>query len=311
MKSKIIARISGGLGNQMFLYASAYSISKKLNRTLELDIFSSYIKSNKKKFKNKYHVPSYKLNIFNITGKITDKKNLFNTFFLNLKRKYLKAIDFFYKKKNFIIEHKNKKKETRYKTDVFNHELNDTVFLEGYFESSKYFQEYRYDLIKEFSIKKKIICVKEYELNILNSNAVSIAVRTSRYNETINQINNSDENKSYIFEKKQITYIMNCIDYFNKNLKNPKYFIFSDNSEKIKKLFNDHDRYVFIEKFVNDKILEDYYLMTLCKHFAVAPTTFHFWPAWLSEYNSKICLKPKNINASNNLDYWPDEWTEI
>ena len=48
---KIIARISNGFGNQMFLYATAYSLSKKLNRKLELDIFSGLNSLTKKKFK--------------------------------------------------------------------------------------------------------------------------------------------------------------------------------------------------------------------------------------------------------------------
>ena len=58
-------------------------------------------------------------------------------------------------------------------------------------------------------------------------------------------------------------------------------------------------------------MLEDYYLMTLCKHFVVAPTTFHYWPAWLSNYEKKICIRPRNLNPSNNHAYWPSEWQAI
>ena len=37
MEKKIILRLSNGLGNQMFMYASAYSLAKKLNRKLLID----------------------------------------------------------------------------------------------------------------------------------------------------------------------------------------------------------------------------------------------------------------------------------
>ena len=58
---KIIARISNGFGNQMFLYSAAYALSKKLNRKLELDIFSG-LNSLKKKNLNKsfkHFLPQY------------------------------------------------------------------------------------------------------------------------------------------------------------------------------------------------------------------------------------------------------------
>ena len=48
---KIILRCANGLGNQMFLYAFAFVLSKKLNRTLYIDAKSSFNK--KMNFKNK------------------------------------------------------------------------------------------------------------------------------------------------------------------------------------------------------------------------------------------------------------------
>ena len=43
MSKKIILRLSNGIGNQMFMYASAYSISKRLNRELFLDDETAFL----------------------------------------------------------------------------------------------------------------------------------------------------------------------------------------------------------------------------------------------------------------------------
>ena len=44
MKKKLIVRIAEGLGNQLFMYANAYALSKKLNYDLYLDNTSGYFK---------------------------------------------------------------------------------------------------------------------------------------------------------------------------------------------------------------------------------------------------------------------------
>ena len=53
--------------------------------------------------------------------------------------------------------------------------------------------------------------------------------------------------------------------------------------------------------------------MYKCKHFAVAPTSFHWWAAWLNNNDDKICLRPSNdfLNPSNSADFWPDSWIKI
>lgn len=312
---KIIARISNGFGNQMFLYSAAYAISKKLNRKLELDIFSG-LNSLKKKNLNKsfkHFLPQYELKYFNISSKISDKKECFDTFYLKCKRKFLLFLDNFYYKKNFIIEKRNKNKiSSFYDLNLDNSFLNNKVFLEGYFETEKYFLKYRNELIKEFSFKNKINCITNIKNKILNSNSVSMAIRADRYNERLSDDTNSANIlKSKNYELKQYKYILRAIDYFNKNIKNPYFFIFSDNPPKIEKLFSKLENTFVVNTFKNNKIIEDYYLMSLCKHFAVSPTTFHFWPAWLSNYKHKICLRPKNLNPSNNKDFWPESWIKI
>ena len=312
---KIIARISNGFGNQMFLYAAAYSLSKKLNRKLELDIFSGLNSLTQKNLsKNfKHFVPQYELKYFNISSKITNKNNCFDTFFSKIKRKFLIFSDKFLSKKNFIIEKRDNNKITSfYKINLDNSFLNNNIFLEGYFENEKYFLDYRKDLIKEFSFKNNIDCIYKFKNMISNTNSVSMAIRADRFNERETDDKNKENViKSHNFELLQYKYILRAINFFNKNIKNPTFFIFSDNPKKIEKLFLKMKNTFVVDTYKNNKIIEDYYLMTLCKHFAVSPTTFHFWPAWLSESKNKICLRPKNLNASNNKGFWPASWIKI
>jgi len=315
--NRIVARISNGLGNQMFLYAFAYVLSKNLNRNLELDIISGINsdikKSIKKKFKN--FEPKYLLNHFNITSNIASKNFCFDGSFLNIYRKFLIFCDKFSIKKRFIIEHRNKKKITFYKNYLAilnNSKLHNTIFIEGHFESSKYFANYKKELLKEFSLSKKIICNNKFENKILNSNSISIAFRADRYSEYIeDDLDLIKTNKTKIFEMKQLDYINRSINFFRSKISNPQFFIFSDNPKKIPSVLIDKKNIHIIDAYISNKAIEDFYLMSLCKHFAVGPTSFHFWPAWLSENQNKICVFPKDINPSNNLDFWPDEWIKI
>jgi len=61
MKKKIIVRIAEGLGNQLFMFANAFALSKKNNFDLLVDNESGFFKK-----KNRQRQRKYNLNIFNI-----------------------------------------------------------------------------------------------------------------------------------------------------------------------------------------------------------------------------------------------------
>ena len=77
--NKIIVRIAEGLGNQLFMYANAYALSKKINYNLLIDNESGY-------FKNK-DISNYQLDNFNITAKLCGNDLMFNSNLKNFKRK--------------------------------------------------------------------------------------------------------------------------------------------------------------------------------------------------------------------------------
>ena len=97
MKKKLIVRIAEGLGNQLFMYANAYAISKKYDCELLIDNKSAYFKP-----KNKSRNRKFLLDSFNINCKFADTKYLFDSYLKDIKRKFLKKLDLVKKNKFFF-----------------------------------------------------------------------------------------------------------------------------------------------------------------------------------------------------------------
>jgi hypothetical protein len=304
-KKKLCVEISENLGNQLFMYAHAYALSRKLGRELYIDNESAYLK--------KKNVGSYRLDHFNISSKIIQKKYKFLSIFQYFKKKYISKLDHFKKDKFFYTERKDEYKKTYYYDDQdLKRNINSLIYVRGHYESEKYFLNYRKSILKEFSFKNE----KQYKKNryykyILSNNVVAITIRQNRFNErNYSQKNNLVlKNKSDIFLKKQITYIQKAVNYFKSKVKNPKFLIWSNDFYNLDKYFNNN--FLFVNNSSGNKDLTDLYLLTQCKYFIISPSTFSWWGAWLSKRKNKICVIPKNLNVSNNKDFWPNDWIKI
>ncbi len=104
-------------------------------------------------------------------------------------------------------------------------------------------------------------------------------------------------------------YIQKAVNYFKTKVKNPKFLIWSNDFYNLDKYFNKN--FLFVNNSNSNKDLIDLYLLTQCKYFIISPSTFSWWGAWLSKRKNKICVRPKNLNVSNNKDFWPKDWKSI
>ncbi len=295
---KLIVRISEGLGNQLFMYANSYVLSRKLNYELFIDNTSAY-------HKKKNQIVNYELDKFNIYSKISDSNYKFDTFFLDLKRKCLTNLDKFKSQKSFLIESKDLQKRTCYK-NYFNENYSDLLFVEGNFESEKYFINYSKDIKNQFTVKNNFISNNyPYVDELKNNNSVSICIRQHRYSER----GFSDINKSNKFTSDTIDYVKRSVIYFKNKIPDSKFFIWSNDLKNLNSYF-DTKEFTFID-IKENKSINDFDLFKYCKNFIVGPTTFHWWGAWLNDSPNKICVRPSNINASNNNDFWPENWISI
>jgi hypothetical protein len=306
MLSKIIiVRIAEGLGNQLFMFANAYSFAKKKKYLLMIDDESGYFKK-----KNQLRNRRYLLNYFNIKNNICPNKLKFKNYFSDIIRKLYKIIDYLKYNKKFLIEYQNKYKRTCFK-NLHNVPLNNLVYIEGHFESESYFSNAKKDLQRILTIKKKYLDFSNKYIDLIKKkNSVSVHIRKHRFSEEINESKQKiNLEKSDNFSKELIKYIHNGIKYLEKKIYKPTFFIWSNDFEEIEKHFKQKNC-IFVKD--NDVIM-DFYLFSLCKHFIVGGSTFHWMGAWLNKNRNKLCIRPKNIflNPSNNINFWPNNWIKI
>ena len=302
---KVIVRLGNGLGNQLFTYAAAYSFAKRNNAELYIDDESGFYKRYK-----------YELHNFNISSSIAGKESKFIGFLGRVKRKILINLSRINPNTKFLIEKRDGEKLTSYYPEQFNINFNKKVYFEGYFQSEKYYKSHIESLRKEFTFKHNIINQKSSFINdIKKSNSISIHLRQEKFLPDEKHKNPKILNSKF-FEN-NIKLIEKGVQYFDKKIENPKYFIWSNNFNNIYKIY-DNKKFTFVNENLDKDPAYDLYLMSLCKHFILSPSSMHYWAAFLSENNNKICLSPPNIKNesgyygfSNNKDIKPDWWLDI
>ena len=148
--------------------------------------------------------------------------------------------------------------------------------------------------------RKKIFNYKTngflFDIEILN--------KAKKNNLKIKKFYEIDDSKFYT-----LSYVYKAISIIKSKIPNPQFFVWSDYTYNLDSFF-DKKEFTFIDNKKN-KSLNDFNLFRYSKHFIVGPTTFHWWGAWLNTYSNKLCLRPKNINPSNNSDFWPESWIKI
>ena len=218
MKSSLTIQISEGLGNQIFMYAFAYALSKSFGYNLYIDNQSGYTRQ-KNLLRNHQ---KYMLDNFNIEGTIAFNNMIYNTSLKRLKKKFLLLIDFFSKNKKFLIENKtmiDKKKVAETFIEFNKLKISDRLYVQGNFENELYFSKYKSDLCKIFTPKQNLIDEKDSIINkIKNSNSVSLHIRRNRFSDQDKLKTTKNINKSENFTNEIINYINTSVDFVNSKI---------------------------------------------------------------------------------------------
>jgi hypothetical protein len=299
----VVARLQGGLGNQLFIYAAARRLSLKNNVPLKLDITSGYERD--------YYQRTYRLNHFNIGAEIASPYQSFKGILGRVRRQILRIIS-----RHRKFEHRVYLDEESREFDprLLNLQVKGIIYLEGFFAREKYFKDIERIIRDDFQIVTRHDAENlALAGQIQSTNSVCLHVRRLHGlpSKTEAKSNPSISSLSRDYYKKGIEIIA-------RKIAEPVFYCFGDYPQ----WFVDNIKIDYPITIINhnkdEKDYEDLWLMSLCKHFIIANSTFSWWGAWLSNYHDKIVIVPDatcyaNLSGASifKRDVIPTGWLAI
>lgn len=289
----IIVKLMGGMGNQMFQYATARALAEHLNTEVKMDLSFLLDRTPMENFTYR----DYELNVFKIKESFVTPEEIND---LKQKPGFFSRI---FNKKSALQDFKEK--SFRYDSTIWN--CNTNTYLEGFWQSYKYFENIRSILLNEFSLKDSLSQKSLDILSVIQTvNSVSIHVRRTDY------VSNAHINNYH--GACGLDYYNTAVDLISRKINNPHFFVFSDDPEWVKQNLKFDFPTVYVNHNTGKNSFEDMLLMSSCKHNVVANSSFSWWGAWLNVNTEEVVIAPKqwfNEPSIDTTDLCPDTWLRI
>jgi hypothetical protein len=289
----LICNIKGGVGNQLFQYACAKAIAHKHDLRLKIDIQDA-IRHNKKS-----DIPRpVSILKLNISADIATNQEV-----ANLRYRYGICSKV---TRRILIKAGLHKEELNFNQEILND--SSSRYLDGYFQSYKYFDNIRNILLQEYSLVE-FSNNFNFWLDTINNieNTVSIHIRRGDYIKNINVTKQFGPCPTDYFER--------AVSMLEQKVTKPTYIVFSDDIGWVKENLKlpTYQKVVY----VTDKSLldvEELLLMSKCSHNIISNSSFSWWGAWLNTNNFKQVITPYpwfDNGSIKETDMIPLEWVMI
>lgn len=289
-------QFSGGLGNQLFQYATGRAISLEKRAPLALDDWSGFARDRQygRRFELSRVLIAYLkpspiavscLWAYRATTSILGRGKI-----NPIQRKWFGS---FYSEPEFIFY-----------PEVLSQDIKGLNWLVGYWQSPLYFQKHKKIILDELSppcpSDQKFIDIGHMARNC---NSVALGLRV--YEESNNPGAHARAGKV-----KSAQEINDAIRRLTERVPNARFFIFCTHRASLLHHLNLPSSTVFVtaeDGFVDS--IDCLWLLTQCKHHIFTNSSFYWWGAWLSEAvhpntEQLIYAADNFINADGLCDHW-------
>lgn len=291
MQSKaVVVGLSGGLGNQMFQYAAGRSLALRLGVPLTLDVswFGGQAKRN------------FALNDFCIEAELWRHQKFMPKSWSALCSRFFRAMALRINGVSVFREpHFNYFPDFEF--------LSEPVFLDGYWQSERYFEKIRSVLIKDFSLKSEMpeSCMTLRD-KIYSCNSICVHVRRGDYL--------ADPVAAKVHGICSLDYYRRGVQMLARGLDRAHCFVFSDDPSWVRQSFSlDYDMTV-VDVNGSDVAHLDLILMASCDNFLIANSSLSWWAAWLGQVENKRVVAPARwflAGNKNTDDLIPSKWIKL
>ena len=285
----IIIHVMGGLGNQLYQYAM-YEKLKSIGKEVKLDFYAYTDEAGEEKEWRNLELTRF-VNLAYEECTVEERTALLDNSM---------AIADRIRRKLCGRTNKTLKDEGKYMPELY--EM-DQVYLYGYWDCEKYYE----DRIKYLQSKiifpysdnsKNYICMEQME----KEQSVSMHIRRTDYLKVA-------DGKRYMGICTD-AYYKSAMQYIRERIKNPVFYVFSDDVEYVREHYQDTDIHI-VDWNTDENSLFDMQLMSKCKHNICANSTFSFWGARLNQNIEKIMIRPlkhdnyETVTAEQVHEEWP------
>ncbi len=295
LKTMIISKIIGGLGNQMFQYAAGRALSLKRGQPLRLDVagFVGY---------GLHH--GFELQrVFDCQPVIADESDVRSIlawqFSSGIRRLVARQSLSVFRRKSYIVE-----PHFHYWPEI--NDVPQNCYLDGYWQSDKYFQGVSSVIRKDFTFKSPLADRNaEIAEHISQLNSVSLHIRRGDYA--------TDPNTNATHGLCSLDYYREAVQYVADRIKQPYIFVFSDDIVWVKDNLKMDLPCQYIDHNHGTESYNDMRLMSMCRHHIIANSSFSWWGAWLNPSKEKIVVAPQKwfVNNNNVRDLFPRGWVTL
>jgi hypothetical protein len=294
----VIVRLYGGLGNQMFQYAAARAVAHRLRTLVKLDL--SW-------FEGEEH-RRYGLNAFCIWEHLATRSevdDIRGRAYSRVERAALVLARALRSRRaaGALTGSGTVVKERHFHFDPEVTAAIGDLYLDGYWQSPRYFEHIRELILRDFEPKYARSAVdRGLSGEISSSNSVAVHVRRGDY------VTNSGAQQAHGLCT--IEYYRQAIRLVLQRVEDPAFFFFSDDPEWVTQNIPMPSRATVIEPNPLRFDSDDLQLMATCAHHIIANSTFSWWGAWLAKRPNQTVVAPKQWfrKPACTDDLFPPRW---
>lgn len=291
----IICRMLGGLGNQMFQYAAARSLSLSRGTELRCDI-ADY---RRQTMHQGFELARVFKGSFTLAEETQVKQLLgWRRHPFLFRWAMHRALSPFNRSQVVVEPHSG------YWTGwngVPRH-----CYLSGYWQSERYFDAHAEAVRADFSFAAELEA-RNAELAGLIRGCQSVAVHVRRGDYVSNPTAQATHGTC------SPGYYRRAIEHMVERVSSAQFFVFSDDMDWARShLVSDRPMH-FINHNRGKESFNDMRLMSLCQHHIVANSSFSWWGAWLAGHSTQLVVAPRRWFAStqNDADLVPARWVRL
>ncbi|HTI80193.1 MAG TPA: alpha-1,2-fucosyltransferase [Acetobacteraceae bacterium] len=289
--TKVVVRLNGGLGNQMFQYATGRAFSRRHGAELLLDL-SEYSNDNKR---------HYELGIYPIEARIATSAELAAFESRERPRGFMGRI------RERLHSPPHIYREPHYHFDRRLAEQRPPVYLQGYWQTEQYFADAAGQLRKELAPREPLEPANAQVAAAIGAvTAVSLHVRRGDYV--------SEAHTNAYHGVCSLDYYREAVELIAKRVPDAHLFVFSDDHEWTRENLAPGLPTTYVDANPPDRGFRDMQLMMQCRHHIIANSSFSWWGAWLNPSPDKIVVAPRQWFAAsdnNPKDLIPPAWVRL